>query len=616
MLDWENPQLLERNRYPSHHELQGFTSMQEAFKAKTNLFLNPPIFPSNEQMVSLNGTWRFLLCIGIDELEICKDFFRKDYRIEDHLWTDIVVPGCWQLQEHDVAIYTNIKYPFAINPPHVPEKNPIGNYVYEFEVDESFCLNRQVILRFDGVDSAFHVWINGTAVGFSKDSRLPAEFDITNFMMWSTDTTKRINRLCVRVYRWSDGTYLEDQDMWFLSGIQRDVSLRSFPKACSIQDFEWKCLFDTTLSTRKNDVLVNVKLIFATAEEVQCQQSVRVTLMDLHGNVVENGTAEIIPNSMRKVNYSHFSTDAVEVRAACSLQIQNPKLWTDETPSLYILCVSLHGNDAMDEVVCLQAESSFLGFRKACIDDGTVKINDQPIYFYGVNHHEHCASGGKTVDPAFMIREIQLLKQFNFNAIRLSHYPQSTFLYDLCSMYGLYVVDEANIETHGFAPNEEKLANDPNWHDAYMSRLTRMYHRDKNHVCIIFWSLGNEAGYGIVHDKMAKWIRQKDTSRLCQYEPASHRLHGIEICLGHPCQTATDVICPMYERIPDLIRRAQDNAAPPMPIILCEYSHAMGKWKLCATICNKNVGNSNGNLHKYWETFRLHRCMQGGVCDI
>ncbi|GAD01984.1 beta-galactosidase [Agarivorans albus] len=555
--DWENPSVTERNRLPSHVPLASYSGLDAALNLQ-----------QAEHQLSLNGQWNFCLLKQPEQLSDALIAGSKGS------WKSIAVPGNWQLQGFDKAIYTNVIYPFEVNPPYVPSDNPTGVYRTEFNYQAAWA-NKQVRLRFEGVNSAFHVVINGQQVGYGQDSRLASEFDIGPFLQEGT------NQLCVIVYRWSDGSYLEDQDMWWLSGIFRDVSIYAKPQV-HIADFSIHTQLDACY--RDAQLQVEVQLAGASLAQLDGYQ-IELQLYDGDGAVFANPVREST-NNLSVDEKGGFAD-----RIFLSSTVVEPKLWSDEQPNLYRAVLSLL--DAKGNV--LEVEQSSVGFRCVEISDGLLKLNGKPVLIRGVNRHEHDPELGHVMTEATMLQDIKLLKQNNFNAVRTAHYPNHPRWYELCDEYGLLLVDETNLETHGMFPMK-RLSDDPQWMHAYMQRVTRMVARDKNHPSIIIWSLGNESGYGSNHDAMYGWLKQADQSRPIQYEG------------GGADTPATDILCPMYARVDwdtageGIPKRAiTAHIADPneqRPLILCEYAHAMG--------------NSLGSIEEYWRAFRLHPRLQGG----
>lgn len=435
---------------------------------------------------------------------------------------------------------------------------------------ESWLQEGQTRIIFDGVNSAFHLWCNGRWVGYGQDSRLPSEFDLSAFLRAGE------NRLAVMVLRWSDGSYLEDQDMWRMSGIFRDVSLLHKPTT-QISDFH--------VATHFNDDFSRAVLEAEVQMYGELRDELRVTVSLWQGETqVASGTA---PFGGEIIDERGGYADRVTLR----LNVENPKLWSAEIPNLYRAVVELHTADG----TLIEAEACDVGFREVRIENGLLLLNGKPLLIRGVNRHEHHPLHGQVMDEQTMVQDILLMKQNNFNAVRCSHYPNHPLWYTLCDRYGLYVVDEANIETHGMVPMN-RLTDDPRWLPAMSERVTRMVQRDRNHPSVIIWSLGNESGHGANHDALYRWIKSVDPSRPVQYEG------------GGADTTATDIICPMYARVDEdqpfpavpkwSIKKWLSLPGETRPLILCEYAHAMG--------------NSLGGFAKYWQAFRQYPRLQGG----
>jgi beta-galactosidase len=549
--DWETPLTTQINTVSAHSPLYGYTTIDDARQKQ------------NPHRQLLNGQWEFKLFIKPEE--VAEDFLSE--HTQDN-WQKTPVPSNWQLQGFDKPIYCNVKYPFAVNPPFVPSDNPTGCYRTEFEVTQEQLAQRNHII-FDGVNSAFHLWCNGQWVGYAQDSRLPSEFDLQPFLIEGK------NRIAVMVIRWSDGSYLEDQDMWWLSGIFRDVTLLSKPQT-QIRDV----FITPNLDACYRDATLAIK----TTINAPNNYKVSVQIFDADHAISAPHTQG---TNNKRVDEKGGWHDVV----FHSIAIENPRKWTAETPNLYRCVVSLE--DGQGNTV--DVEGYDIGFRKVEIIDGQLCVNGKPLLIRGVNRHEHHPETGHAVTESDMIVDIKLMKQNNFNAVRTAHYPNHPRWYELCDELGLYVVDEANIETHGMYPMG-RLASDPLWAGAFMSRYTQMVERDKNHASIIIWSLGNECGHGANHDAMYGWSKSFDPSRPVQYEG------------GGANTRATDIICPMYARVDSDIK---DDAVPKYsikkwlslpgetrPLILCEYAHAMG--------------NSLGSFDNYWQAFKEYPRLQGG----
>lgn len=523
--DWENPTVTNWNRLPMH---------------------TPMKFNGN---LSLDGEWNFTHFSKISDI--------PDNWIEsDYFETTIPVPSSSQLEyidPIDVPIYTNVAYPFPVNPPYVPEDNPIGGYSREFELNSNWVDEGHTHLTFDGAGSAFHVWLNGHYVGYSEDSRLSAEFDISGFLQAGKNVIK------VLVLRWSKASYFEDQDMWRLSGIFRSVYLQHLSENY-ITDY----VITTPLNSDFSSSDVEIKV--SATDMAQC--TLKAKLFDEEELIGESEGFDI------KIHVFH------------------PKLWSDENPYLYRLELTYYDENGED----IQKETHTVGIRKIEVDKGILKLNGKALLVRGVNKHEFTADKGYTVSEEMMIKDIKLMKQNNFNAVRCSHYPNANRWYELCDEYGLLVIDEANIETHGMTPMN-KLTDDPVYLPIMADRTTRMVLRDRNFTSVIIWSLGNESGYGRNHQAMYDWCKHYDTTRPTQYEGGDDNNRAMT--------AATDIICPMYSRVnsptlnsPYSLTEWMGLADEGRPLILVEYAHDMG--------------NSFGGYGKYWNAFRDVERLQGG----
>ncbi len=550
--DWENPQVVGRNREPAHATLMPYPDVDLAIRCQRTA---SPFYRS------LAGTWRFAW--APNPAQSPADFHRPD--LDDSGWDPIPVPANWQLVgegvrrgilRYDRPMYTNVQYPFPTDRlPGVPlDDNPTGHYRRTFVVPGEWQ-GREVFLTFDGVDSAFYVWLNGQEVGYSQDSRLPAEFRITPFLRPGE------NVLAVQVLRWSDGSYLEDQDMWRLSGIFRDVYIWSAP-SLHIRDF-WA---RPQPEPHGRHGTLHLDAAIRNYGELPQAATLEVQLLDPGGREVFR------PPLRRPVETGATS----ESQVTLSARVPQPALWSAEAPHLYTLLLVLRDPDGR----VLEVESARIGFRRVEIRDGQLLLNGQPIWIQGVNRHEHDPDTGHWVTEASMRRDIRLMKQHNIHAVRTSHYPCQPRWYELCDEYGIYLVDEANIESHGVW---DRLARDPAWELAFLERVRRMVERDKNHPSVILWSLGNESGYGRNHDRCVAWLRERDPTRPIHYHPAGDA-------------PIVDVIAPMYPSVDQLVHLAQQE--DPRPVIMCEYAHSMG--------------NSTGNLQEYWQAIREHPRLQGG----
>jgi len=547
--DWENPEVFQRNREPAHCSLMVYSDYESAIQGLKD---------SSPYYKSLNGQWKFNWVSRPDKRP--KEFFRTNF--DDSHWNDIPVPSNWQLQGYGIPIYVNVRYPYKADPPFIPhENNPVGSYRHTFQVPQSWD-GRQVFLHFDGVESAFYVWVNGEMVGYSQGSRTPAEFNITDKL------NQGVNHLAVEVYRWSDGSYLECQDFWRLSGIFRNVYLFSTP-SIHIRDFFVKADLDNNFQNGNLQITAHVHNYSNTVVEAH---TVEAVLLDAHGK--PNGAQEIM-----KYKTSYLDRNAESIIRMNSI-VKKPHHWTAETPNLYHLILTLKNSE--DEV--LEIIPCKIGFRNVQIKGGQLLINGIPIYIKGVNRHEHDPDYGHHITVESMIQDIKLMKQFNINTVRTCHYPDDPMWYNLCDEYGIFLIDEANIESHGIGYRKEKtLANKSVWRAAHLDRTIRMVERDKNHPSVIIWSLGNEGGDGTNFEATSEWIHQRDQSRPVHYERAGTRHH-------------TDIVCPMYSNLEHLNNYGEKDQN--RPLIMCEYAHAMG--------------NSVGNLKEYWDVIKKYKHLQGG----
>ncbi len=543
--EWNNPpEIFEVNREPAHTTLMPYPNTAMALAGDRTA---SPFY------YSLDGTWKFNC--AHDPAKRPVDFYTVGYDVS--AWRDIQVPGNWETQGCDKPIYTNVTYPWTgvenPTPPFAPTiDNPVGSYKRTFLLPDGWK-GRQVYLSFQGVSSAFYVWVNGQYVGYSEDSFTAKDFDITKFATVGT------NEIAVEVYRWSDGSWLEDQDMIRLSGIFREVYLFSTPNV-HIRDFNY--------TTDLDDQYVDAT--FSLQASVRQFQTTPPSGYMLQAMVYDTAGKPVLAEPM---NMPVVFGDENESQVTQAVQVKQPLLWSAETPNLYTLVLSLV--DPAGKVI--ETESCKVGFREFAIQNGKMLINGQPILFKGVNRHEIDPTTGKTLDEARMVQDIQIMKQFNINAVRTSHYPNDPRWYDLADQYGLYLIDEANLETHGV--RDILPASDPAWTDACIDRLSSMIERDKNHPSVLIWSLGNEAGSGENFKKMQAWAHLHDPTRPVHYE-------------GDP--DASDILSQMY---PSVDSFAATAASTDRPYILCEYSHSMG--------------NSNGDLYQYWDVIDNNPQAQG-----
>lgn len=545
--------------------------------------------------ISLSGDWDFHYA-PTPELAPSWD----DITAEDGFsWQPITVPGHWQLQGYGIPQYTNIVFPFPVCPPYSPIDNPTGSYLKRFYIPEDWSLESQIRLRFEGIDSAFHLFVNGIEVGYSQGSRNPAEFDISSHVKRKTE-----NQILVRVYQWSDGSYIEDQDQWWLSGMRclvnfglaqlmhypgifRDVYLLAFPQKGRIEDFFIRTELDSAYRHGHLIVSLDVDLREDCEIEIILQSPARdVTLADICIKVNRN-----------------------ESRLQRQFAVEAPGKWTAERPILYHVELRL-----LAQGECMQTIRHRIGFRKVEIKKGLLTVNGVPLLLRGTNRHEHHPRFGRAVPVEYLRQDLMLMKQHNINAIRCSHYPSQPALYQIADELGFWVLDEADLECHGFSEAvnrpmdihkdmdyEERIAlvadeaaaftsDNPDWEGAYVDRMTQLVQRDKNFTCVIIWSLGNEAFYGRNHKAMYEYVKRTDPSRPVHYE-------------GDRKAVTADVYSYMYPSVQQLITLAKHEGVAPdgsfeKPIILCEYGHAMG--------------NGPGLLEDYQAAFHAHKRLQGG----
>jgi beta-galactosidase len=502
---------------------------------------------------SLNGLWKFHWVPRV--AEVPAGFEKEDYDVSD--WAEMPVPGNWEFNGYGVPMYVNTGFGFRAAPPRIDRQDsPVGAYRRTFDLPADWD-GRRVFIHFEGGTSAMYVWVNGRLAGYTENAKSPAEFDITDLVRPGQNT------LACQVHRFSDGTYLEDQDMWRMGGIHRNVYLYSTADT-RIRDFFARPDLDPNYRNGQFSVEVELKNYAAHPQD----RTIEVSLLDASGRSVLT--------RRQRVSIPRGATSG----AILSGKVSDPLKWTAETPNLYTMVLTLRdGNGRTVESV-----SHRIGFRKIEIVDGQLLVNGRKVWFKGVNLHEFNTNTGNVVDSAVMIRNIELMKQLNINAVRTSHYPQPPLWYRLCDQYGIYLVDEANLESHGMGYGPDNVSNFPEWQAAHMDRIYNVVERDKNHPSVIFWSLGNEASNGKAYFEMYDWAKGRDGSRPVQYEQAHQRDRN------------TDIICPMYPSWNDMRRDAAKDLG--RPYIMCEYAHAMG--------------NSMGNLPEYWDLMRSSKNMQGG----
>jgi beta-galactosidase len=536
--EWENHTIIDINKEKAHVAFTPFDAADGE---------------SSSRIKNLNGVWKFQYTDKPDDRS--KDFFTQNF--DDSKWADIQVPSNWEIQGFGIPIYTNINYPFPKNPPYIDHSyNPVGSYRTHFTIPDQWN-GHDVILHFGSVSGCMYVWVNGVQVGMSKASKLEAEFNISKHIV------KGKNTLAVQVFRWHDGSYLEDQDFWRLSGIERNVLLIARPKV-HFKDFQFTSLLDDQY---KNGIFELQGLVNQPDKE---EVTATVILTDaLSKECLKKDV--VVKNKTFKIGTT----------------IKDVQIWSAEKPNLYHLTISLKDKKGSVYEVVRQK----VGYRKVEIKNGNFLINGHRVLVRGVNRHEHDPKLGHVPTRELMVKDILLMKQNNINTVRTCHYPNEPLWYELCTEYGLYVVDEANIESHGLGASWQgwfdtlnHVAYRKDWDAAHLDRIKRMYERDKNQSCVVAWSMGNECGNGPVFKDAYRWLKGIDITRPVMFEQA-----GME--------SNTDIYAPMYSRLSHLSKYEADSTQI-KPLIMCEYSHAMG--------------NSNGNFKEYWDLIRKGKKLQGG----
>lgn len=543
--DWENPKVFNINKEEPHATFVPFPDLEQFIRLER---MESPL------VQSLNGRWKFHWVERPSDRP--EGFFAENYDVSS--WGEIEVPSNWEFQGYGTPIYVNQPYEFPGEPapPHVPhDQNPVGSYKRWFRVPPNWEGN-EVFIHFGAVKSAFYIWVNGQFVGYSEDSKTPAEWNITQFLKPGE------NSVALEVYRWSDGTYLECQDMWRISGITRDVYLVSTPKT-RIRDFF--ALAELDNHYRNGILTVSVDIARHTAQGDSGDFSLTMRLFDPDGKQILMQSAPVRFDAPSRASVRFAET------------IDAPSPWNAEAPRLYALALELHRDQDLQQVV-----GARIGFRTVEIRSGQLLLNGMPIDIKGTNRHEHDGTKAHVISEELMLKDIALMKQHNINAVRTSHYPNDPRWYELCDRHGLYLVDEANIESHGMGYDEKSLAKDPEFLEAHLDRTIRMVERDKNHPSVIIWSLGNEAGDGPNFSATYAWIHGRDTTRPVHYERAGEGPN-------------TDIVCPMYawsylERYGSRVQKR--------PLIMCEYMHSMG--------------NSTGNMQDVWDIIERYPQLQGG----
>ncbi len=551
--EWNNnPEIVSINMNKAHND---FVSYETIEKAKNG------IKEDSQRYISLNGNWKFNHSMKINERPI--DFYKVDFDVES--WDDIKVPSNWQLEGYGIPQYTNLIYPWTgredIKPPFAPvEINEVGSYVKYIEISKD-QLEKEILINFQGVESCFYLYVNGEIVGFSKDTFSPSEFNITEYLHEGQ------NKIAVEVYRWCDASWLEDQDFWRLSGIFRDVYLE-IKNNTHIVDFR----VDANLTDNYEDGTLNTKISLKGNDNKNYR--LKIDLYD-EETIVYSSEKEVIVNEEKQLNVQTI--------------IDKPKKWSAEQPNLYKVIITLldENNKELEFVSC------DTGFRRFEIIGNVMYINGKRILFNGVNRHEFDCKMGRAINKEVMEADVKIMKQFNVNALRTSHYPNNPYMYELCNKYGLYVIDEVNLETHGtwkYHQKEEENAlpgSKPEWTNAVLSRCEAMFERDKNHPSIIIWSLGNESFGGENFRKMYRYFKDNDKHRVVHYEGTFHHRMYDDV---------SEIESQMYTRPWQIEEYAKMD--PKKPHIMCEYTHSMG--------------NSNGNLDSYYKLFRKYDVLQGG----
>ncbi|KJD37224.1 hypothetical protein PW52_01970 [Tamlana sedimentorum] len=551
--EWENPEIFQINREAPTASFYRYTNVGDALKNDS--------WNQSELYKSLNGIWHFYYADSMSARPT--DFYKNEFSLKG--WDKIDVPSNWEMQGFGMPVYTNRHYMFPANPPFIPHNiNNVGSYKRDFEIPENWSA-KDIYLHFAGVSGATYVWVNGEFIGYNEGSKTPAEFKITDVVKPGKNT------VALQVLRWSDSSYMEDQDFWRLSGIERDVYVYAANKV-TLRDFR----VVSDLQNDYSDGVFNAKLQIDNNSKRTTGRTIELKLMDGENEVYTVAKDIKLNKGKNEVEFSKV--------------VENVKTWNAEQPNLYTLLIDLKDSKG----TTIEATSIKVGFRNIKIENNQFLINGKPVLLKGANLHDHSDTEGHTVSEALTLLDLQVMKQNNLNAIRCSHYPKDPHFYRMCDKYGFYVIDEANIETHGLGTTNQGLDKNfkaqkihpaylPEWKEMHLDRTVRMYERDKNFPCIVTWSLGNEAGNGENFFATYKWLKAQDATRPTQYEGATNYAN-------------TDIQAPMYWTIERMIKYAENN--PTRPLIQCEYAHAMG--------------NSVGNLQKYWDVIEQYDIMQGG----
>ena len=548
--EWENPEIFQINREEP-------TATFYSYKSSSDALVNDD-WKNSSYYKSLNGEWHFNYSNDIKSRP--KKFYANNYDFSN--WDLLEIPSNWELKGYGIPFYTNIKYMFPANPPFIPhDQNNNGSFIKLFDIPAEWS-GKEIYLHFEGVSGAMYIWLNGKNVGYSEGSKTPAEFKITDYLV------KGKNKLSVQVMRWSDASYMEDQDFWRLSGIERDVYLFA-QNNISLKDFKVKA--DLINQFKDGDFKLDLEINNNSSKKAASKAIVKI--LDNSKEIYNEERNLGLDPGINNISFEKLIPDV--------------KHWSAETPNLYDLLIEIKGKE-------IQATKIQIGFRNLEIKNNQFLVNGIPILMKGVNLHDHHEKNGHVVTEDLLIKDLKLMKKNNINSIRCSHYPKNPFFYRMCDKYGFYVIDEANIETHGmgttnqgleFSPKRQEIhpAYIPQWKEMHLDRTKRMYERDKNYPSIVIWSLGNEAGNGENLFSTYEWLKNKDNSRPVQYEGATK-------------YSNTDIQAPMYPTIEEMKDYAENN--PTRPLILCEYAHAMG--------------NSVGNLQEYWNLIENYDIMQGG----
>jgi len=613
--EWQNNHILQENREKAHATFISYKDRQ------------------GDQQMTLDGEWKFRWTKTPEER--IKDFYLTEF--DDDAWSYIKVPANWEVNGYGTPIYVSAGYPFKINPPKVTdepkkdwtayeERNPTGQYRRHFTLPAGWTDSGRIFLRFDGVMSAFYVWINGEKAGYSQGSMEMSEFDITRYLRDGD------NQIAVEVYKYSDGSYLEDQDFWRFGGIHRDVTLFHTPDI-RIQDIAIRTIPADSLCRDFHLQINPILAEFAEKEGLHKNYVVEASIFDKDDAdaplfTLRADADELLDREHKAARMNEwFPQRGRRKFARLDTLVSKPKLWTSEHPNLYPLIVALKNSDGK----VIEQVRQNVGFRHIEINNGRLLINCKPLRITGVNRHEHDPKLARVMTDEMMIKDILLMKQANINAVRLSHYPNTPRWYDLCDSLGLYLMDEADCETHGLRGT---LTSTPDWADAFLDRAIRMVERDKNHPSIIAWSLGNESGYGSNHAAMSAWIREADPTRFIHYEGAQGRASVKDDLLSRQTEdadpTTVDVISRFYPRVCDeylnpgipegsdkeraenarwerLLEIAKSDRTinyygrkltDTRPVLTSEYAHCMG--------------NALGNFKEYWDEIYSHPRMLGG----